>query len=390
MPKGGLSLIAEERAGEPQLAEPLAGVTPDDLFVITFTSGTTGRPKGVCHTVGSLVGAALAFNQANGVGPEHRYYHVLSMSYMAGLLNTLLCPFLAGAAVAVDEPFGPQSALRFWIAPRRYQLNTLWVVPTICTALLRLDRDSAGQDYCRRQVRLACVGTAPLPGRVRDEFEVKYGVPLYESYGLSETLFVAANVPGAVRRPGSVGSLLPGVELRATDDLGNPLPAAQDGEMQVRTPYRMAGYLDPACGRPVPPPGGPWFATGDIGYQGNDGCVFITGRKKDIIIRGGLNISPRGIEEVLLEYPAVQEAAVVGVPHAFYGEEVLAALQLRPGVELAGVQDELTTLCRRSLCPLAVPGRFVQVEDFPRTSTGKVSKAELRARLLASAEGVKL
>jgi long-chain acyl-CoA synthetase len=357
----------------------LDGVRRDDLFVITFTSGTTSRPKGVCHTVGSLFGAALAFNEANQVGPEHRYYHVLTMSYMAGLLNTLLCPYMAGGTTAVAQPYGPMSALRFWDTVIRYGLNTLWLVPTICSSLLRLDRSDEGRAYCREHVRLACVGTAPLPRRLQRDFEERYGTPLLESYGLSELLFVAANIPGGVGKPGSVGQLLQGVEARYESEAESQ-PAA-DGEIWVRTPYLMAGYLDPESGEPDRLPRDTWFATGDLGKQDTDGDLFITNRKKDIIIRGGVNLSPRSIEEVLLEHPAVQEAAVVGVPHEFYGEDAVAVLKLKPGHVFPAVKDSLTALCKQSLGAMAIPSRFVEMTELPKNTTGKVIKTELRTRL---------
>ncbi len=364
--------VAADDGGPSGGARPRAG----NPFVITFTSGTTSRPKGVCHTVGSLLGAAAAFNAAHGIGPDHRFLHVLNMGYMAGLLNTLLCPLLAGGSVVVGEPFGPQTALRFWDHPRRFGVNTLWLVPTICAALLRLDRDPDGPAFARANVRLACVGTAPLGGALRTEFERKYGIPLLESYGLSEVLFVAANRPDGVRQPGSVGPPLDGVRVRAVDDGENVIDG--EGELEVATPFAMAGYLDPSTGRPTPPP--LWFRTGDLGTIDPDGNLFITGRKKDLIIRGGINVSPRAVEEALCEHPAVADAAVVGVPHEFYGEEVVAFVQLRAGA-WPDLQAGLAAHCRPRLSPAAVPSRFVVAAELPRNSVGKVLKGDLKARL---------
>jgi long-chain acyl-CoA synthetase len=348
----------------------------DDLFAITFTSGTTARPKGVCHTVRSLLASALAFNHVNEIGPDHRYYHVLNMTYMAGFLNTLLCPFLAGASVVIDDPFGPQTALRFWQLPMRYEVNTLWLVPTICAALVRLDRSQPGRTYAQRAIRLACVGTAPLPRSLQEQFESKYGVPLLESYGLSEILFVSANVPSLPRKIGGVGRPLPGVEVRVET-------GAAVGELSVRTPFAMKNYLDPDTGMPSASPAEPWFSTGDIGEIDGDGYVFIRDRKKDLVIRGGINISPRSVEELLLQQPAVDEAAVVGVPHEFYGEDLVAVVKLKQGHALEAEKPRWDALCRAELGAHAIPGRCFAIDELPKNANGKINKVELRAWIQA-------
>jgi acyl-CoA synthetase (AMP-forming)/AMP-acid ligase II len=348
----------------------------DDLFVITFTSGTTSRPKGVCHAVGSMFGAAAAFNEVNEFGPHTRLYHVINMAYMAGILNTILCPFLAGGAIAVDSAFGAPVAVRFWQAPRRWNLNTLWLAPSMLAMLLKLDRDPAASEFCRERLLHACVGTAPLPQKLRHEFESRYGVRLLESYGLSETLFVAANTPRRATISGSVGRALPGVEIRVrSSDAAGP-----EGELEVRSPFQMSGYLDPETHHVVAAAPAEWFPTGDLGCVAKDGQVFITGRQKDLIIRGGVNVSPRGVEEALLLHDSIEEAAVIGVPHEFYGEEILAVVKLRTGFRLDQVRPGLLELCRQSVGKAASPSQFEAVSELPRTSTGKVKKSDLRER----------
>ncbi|MBI4346891.1 MAG: acyl--CoA ligase, partial [Elusimicrobia bacterium] len=273
----------------------------DDLLTIVFTSGTTARPKAVAHKVGSLFGNALAFNEAVGLGPEHRFLHLLPMSYSGGFFNQLISPFLAGASVVMTPGWGPRTPLDFWRLPREHGVNALWLTPTMAAALLRVDRDEEGRAWCREQVRLCNVGMAPLPARLKRDFEATYGVPLYESYGLSETLLVSANRPAEGAAPGSVGRPLAGVEVRI-----------QDGEVMIRTPHLMAGTLDLETGGLEASDSSAWFASGDLGELDRDGRLRITGRKKDVIIRAGLSVSPRAIEEELLTHEAVDEAAVVG------------------------------------------------------------------------------
>jgi long-chain acyl-CoA synthetase len=245
-------------------------------------------------------------------------------------------------------------------------------VPTILSTLLRVDRNSHGGEYCRQQVRLACCGTAPLPPKLKFEFETKYGVELLESYGLSETLFVSTNSFKAPRHPGSTGAVLPTVIVRIGDD----------GEVLIRTPTMMSGYLDFKTLQPDPATVSEWFPSGDLGTLDTEGNLYITGRKKDLIIRGGLNISPRHVEEVLMEHMAVAEAAVVGLPHEFYGEEVAAALRLNPGQSLDVVRPSLEAHAKANLSLAAVPSKWFELDDFPRNATGKVQKNQLRELLI--------
>jgi acyl-CoA synthetase (AMP-forming)/AMP-acid ligase II len=354
------------------------------LFSITFTSGTSALPKGVCHRVGSLLDNARTFNESLGLGPETRMLHVMTMGYMAGFLNTLLGPFMAGGTVVLAAAFNSRTPLAFWSGAREHGVNSVWLSPTMAAALVALDRDEPGRAYAREHLRVVCVGTAPLGGKIKQDFEDKYQVQLLESYGLSELLFVASNRPQLPQRRGSVGQLLPGVAVRILDDHGQPAveSGGTEGEIFVQTPQQMAGYLDYETSRPAPLPAGAWFATGDVGSVDSDGYLYITGRKKDLIIRGGTNISPRAIEEVLLGHEAVEQVAVVGVPHPFYGEAVVAAVILRPGRSLADEQASLRGLCEGRLSAGAVPARFVRVDSLPLSANGKVQKNVLRDRLL--------
>lgn len=362
---------------------PLEGVLPADALTIVFTSGTTAQPKGVVHRIADLVDNARLFNGFMGVGPENRFYGVLAMTYLGGYYNLLLLPFAAGASVVLAKTFSAATALDFWGPAARHGVNTLWLVPTIMAVVLEMDRDRKGEEFCRRSVRLALVGTAPLPARLRREFEGRYGLRLRENYALSETLFLSSESPAAPSREGASGRVLPGVQVTVLDEAGQPLPLGETGEVVVSTPFLMEGYLDAEGTGPTPIPPGAWFPTGDLGSLSATGDLFIVGRKKDLIIRGGVNVSPRRIEEAILACPDVVDAAVVGVPHRLYGEEIAAVVKLRQGARFEAVQADLAESLKVSLGQGSRPAYLVEIDDLPRTPTGKVRKNELRALLTA-------
>lgn len=362
------------------IGAPLDGVADDSQAIILFTSGTTGHPKGVVHPIASEFGNAVAFNDAMGFHADNRFLHIWPMAYSSGYLNTLLSPFMAGASVVLGCAFTAQTILSFWKPVIEYGANTLWLSPTMMASLLRLDRDEKGIAYCREKVTTVCVGTAPLALKLKNDFQQKYGVEALESYGLSELLIISANTPRHLRRANSVGRLLPGVELAIVDDAGGHIDG--EGDMVVRTPFSMSGYLDLETNQIHPIDRRAWFPTGDIGRVEADGNVFITGRKKDVIIRGGQNLSPRAIRDVLLNHPAVNDAVVVGIPHDFYGEEIAAALKLQPGMQLADEQSSILQHCRRHLSQAAVPTRLAQIDDFPTGPTGKILSREVKAQLM--------
>jgi long-chain acyl-CoA synthetase len=244
-----------------------------------------------------------------------------------------------------------------------------------------MDRDEDGWAYGRAHIKAVCAGTAPLPLKLKREFEAKYGVEALESYGLSELLIICANVPSHPRRDDSVGRLLDGVEFAVANDQGERQPNGGEGEILIRTPFAMMGYLDPDSGAVEPLGRDDWFPTGDIGLLADDGNVFITGRKKDLIIRGGQNLSPRAIRDVLLGHASVVDAIVVGLPHEFYGEEVAAAVKLQTGLDLADERPSILQHCRKQLSQPAVPTLIKQIDEFPTGPTGKVLTGEVRAWL---------
>jgi len=356
---------------------PLENADSEDLVAIMYTSGTSAKPKGLAHKVGRMFRNATAFASAQKIDEDSRFYLTLSMSYMGGLYNLLFLPFLCGASVVVDHVFDARSSLHFWEKAKNSKVNTLWMAPTVLSILLRMDRGRTGEEFCRTSVRHAFVGFAPLALKVKNEFESRYGVRLIENYGLSETLFVAARSHENNSAAGYVGNPLPEIELRIVNDARESVTRGTDGEVQILTPDLMAGYLD-ADGVLLETDSSTWFSTGDVGHLDEDGSLFITGRKKDLIIRGGVNISPAAIEEALMQVEGISEVAVVSIPHELYGEDIVAVLKLVAGVELEAILDSVMEHAKRNLALHQQPARYIAIDELPRTANGKVQKARLR------------
>jgi acyl-coenzyme A synthetase/AMP-(fatty) acid ligase len=356
---------------------PLETADVEDLVTIMYTSGTSAKPKGLAHKLGSMVRNANVFATAQQIDEDTRFYLTLSMAYMGGFYNLLVLPFLCGASVVVDHVFDARSSLHFWDKARNNHVNTLWLAPTVLSILLRMDRGRTGEEFCHSSVRHAFVGFAPLPLKVKHEFESRYGVRLIENYGLSETLFVAARTQDVVGGNGYVGEMLPGVALRVVNDDGKPVELDVEGEVQILTPDLMAGYLD-ADGTLMEMDASVWFSTGDVGHLDDSGSLFITGRKKDLIIRGGVNISPAAIEEELMHIKGVVDVAVVSIPHELYGEDIVAVLKLERGVELESMLDLVLGHAKRNLAQHQQPARYMAIDEFPRTANGKMKKARIR------------
>lgn len=356
---------------------PLETADGEDLVVIMYTSGTSAKPKGLAHKLGRMFRNATAFASTQGIDQDSRFYLTLSMSYMGGLYNLLLLPLLCGASVVVDHVFDARSSLNFWDKAKNNNVNSLWLAPTVLSILLRMDRGRIGEELCRSSVRRAFVGFAPLPLKVKNEFETRYGLHLIENYGLSETLFVAARSQEILGGNGYVGEALPGVKLRIVNDEEEFAAPGVDGEVQILTPDLMAGYLD-ADGNLLELDASVWFATGDVGHLDDQGSLCITGRKKDLIIRGGVNISPAAIEEALMHLDGIADVAVVSIPHELYGEDIVAVLKLDAGVELESILDLVVAHARRTLAQHQQPARYIAIDELPKTANGKVQKARIR------------
>lgn len=378
--KGLPTLIIDDQAliENQEKIIPSEYLDSENIAIIVYTSGTTSQPKGVIHTIADLVGNGLLFIDTLGITSANRFYNMLPMTYLGGYYNLLLIPYLAKASVVIANAFNPLSIIRFWDNIIKHEINTLWLVPTIMAILMEIDRSTTGAKYCREKVLLALVGTAPLPQKLKMDFEAKYGLQICENYALSETLFLTSHLPKQTAK--GVGKLLAQISLKIINKKGEEAKCNEEGEIAVCTPFIMNHYL--GMEHVFNKKHDEWFYTGDVGYIDNEGYLYITGRKKDLIIKGGVNISPAAIEEVIYKHVAVKECAALGIPHALSGEEVIAVVTLHADADFKSAREEILALCKQDLAAVQQPIDIVKIDELPHTFTGKIQKAKLRAWLI--------
>jgi long-chain acyl-CoA synthetase len=352
---------------------PAAGVArraDDDTAVILYTSGTTGQPKGAELTHANLSTNVEVFaTDLVRLGPEDVIFGGLPLFHSFGQTCGLNAAVSVGACLTLVPRFVPDKVLELLARDR---VTVLEAVPTMYVALLGADRDG----YDLSALRVCVSGGAALPVEVMRGFEQAFGSPILEGYGLSETSPVASfNHPGRVRKPGSIGTPIRGVQMRTVDERGKDVPDGEVGEIAIRGHNVMKGYWRRAEATAEAIPDG-WFRSGDLARVDSDGYFFIVDRRKDLIIRGGYNVYPREIEEVLYEHPAVAEAAVIGVPDAALGEEVGAAVVLKPGESATG--QEIQEYVKGQVAAYKYPRRVWLLEALPKGPTGKILKREIR------------
>lgn len=368
---------------------PSARRGPDELAAILYTSGTSGLPKGVELTHGNLqrdadaciahVGLDRAQNATGRAGPEHTFLGVVPLFHSTGLLATLIAPVTLGAKTVYTARFSPAGTIK---AIREHDVSVMVAVPSMYNALARV-KDAAPEDF--RGLFMPLSGGEPLPGRVRETFRERFGCELMEGYGLTETCGPACVNHPAAHRPGSVGKMLPGIEVRIADDDGNAQPQGQIGEIWIRGPVVFRAYHNLPADTATAKTADGFFRTGDLGMLDEDGFLFITGRKKDMLIVSGENVYPREIEETIARMPGIVEAAVVGRPDEMRGEVPVAFVIVAEGQEVSA--EAIRAHCRDAGLPnFKVPRDVHVVEDLPRSPTGKVLKRELSARLQAGVE----
>jgi long-chain acyl-CoA synthetase len=343
----------------------------DDTAVILYTSGTTGRPKGAELTHANLIkNAEVTGGDLLQIGADDVIFGGLPLFHSFGQTCTLNTAVAAGASLTVLPRFDPAEALRMLAD---HHATVFAGVPTMYSALLHVP-DRADHDVSA--LRVCVSGGAAMPVEVLRQFEDAFGCIVLEGYGLSETSPVASfNHPDRERKPGSIGTPIRGVEMRVVDEAGNGLPQGEVGEIAIRGHNIMKGYWHKpeATAEAISTDG--WFRTGDVGRADEDGYYYIVDRKKDLIIRGGYNVYPREIEEVLYEHPSVAEAAVIGMPDPELGEEVGAAVVLKPGASVSA--DELRTFVKAQVAAYKYPRRVWFVESLPKGPTGKILKREI-------------
>ena len=341
----------------------------DDEAIIIYTSGTTGKPKGCLLTHGNLLANARQITDWMGFGPEDRLLALMPLFHMNAVSVTTMTALYAGGMTIVSPKF---SASRFWEIIERYKVTSFGSVATMLSMLLNRADDTAQRRF--EHLRFAMCGSAPVPAEVLRRFEEAFGCLVIEGYGLSEsTCRSTFNPPSEKRRPGSCGQPI-GNEMAVFDANDNALPDNELGEIVLRGPNICKAYFkNPEATAKAFANG--WFHTGDIGYRDSDGFYHIADRKSDMIIRGGENIYPREIDDLLYTHPAVAAAAVIGVPDELYGEEVAAFVVLRPGTEAD--EDELIAFCKEHLADYKCPKTVRFLTEIPKGPTGKLLKREL-------------
>ncbi|EHN10961.1 Long-chain-fatty-acid--CoA ligase [Patulibacter medicamentivorans] len=356
-------------------AEPIAEVAQkagDDTAVVLYTSGTTGHPKGAeltHHSVGSNVEACLDLFRPT---EQDVFFGGLPFFHVFGQTATLNVAVAVGAEVTLLPRFDPTQALEI---VQRDKVSIFMGVPTMHGAILHHPKRT---DYDTSSLRLFVSGGSALPVEVLKGVKDAFATPILEGYGLSETSPVASfsriDLP---QKPGSIGVPISGVEMRLVDDAGVEVPVGEVGELQIKGPNVMKGYWrnPEATANAIDEDG--WFSSGDMAKKNEDGFYFIVDRKKDLIIRGGYNVYPREVEEVLYEHPAVSEAAVIGLPHESLGEEVGAAVALKAGQQVS--EDELQAFVKEQVAAYKYPRRVWIVEELPKGPTGKILKRQISA-----------
>jgi len=374
--QAGAELIVVDEVGFPDL---LASVLPDDVVadrdstdtaVILYTSGTTGQPKGAELTHGNLISnTEVARTDIVRARPEDVIFGGLPLFHVFGQTVALNVAVAAGACLTLLPRFDPAHALRI-IAGHR--VTVFEGVPTMYVALLH-QPDRA--DYDVSTLRMCISGGAALPVEVLRGFEEAFGSAVLEGYGLSETSPVASfNHPGRERKPGSIGTPIRDVEMRVVDNADHEVPKGEVGEIVIRGPNVMKGYWNRPDATAEAIRDG-WFHSGDLARVDEDGYFRIVDRKKDMIIRGGYNVYPREIEEILYEHPAVAEAAVIGLPHPALGEEVGAAVALKPGAAVSA--EELRDYVKGQVAAYKYPRHVWMVDVLPKGPTGKIQKRDI-------------
>ncbi|MEW6735381.1 MAG: AMP-binding protein, partial [Acidobacteriota bacterium] len=298
---------------------------------------------------------------------------ILPLFHVNGQVATILIPLQAGASLILTEGFSPKT---FFDNVTRYRATTFSGVPTVYSILLNLpDRDK----YDLSSLRLCICGAAPMPVEVFTQFEKVFKTIIIEGYGLSEgTCVSTVNPVDGQRKIGSIGLPVPGQEVKIFDDQDRELDVDEIGEIVVRGSNVMAGYYKNELATAETLRNG-WLHTGDLGRRDRDGYIYIVGRKKEMIIRGGENIYPKEIEEILYRHEAIQEAAVIAIPDPIWGEEVAAAIILKDGAQAHS--DDIIAYCRAHLADYKCPRRVFFCQQFPKTATGKIQKNRLIEQL---------
>lgn len=357
--------LTEESAKQQRVEELLSNVDFEKPYMVTYTSGSTGVAKGVIHSLKNLFLSAVTFGETVGFDKDSVVCHTMPMTYMAGILNTIFMPFIMHSKIVLFPRFSVMTAISFWKNVRELEVNTFWLSPTMLNILLTVDRKGDIAEYFKERKSTFCIGTAPLFPQLKQQFEAKYGVSLLQSYGLSETLFISTRIPGKEAEDNSVGTVLDKVNLKFPES----------GEILIDVPWMYLGYSNENTADYFEDK---YYLSGDLGKV-EDNNLYITGRKKDLIIRGGMNISPKQIEEVLLDENYVKECAVASVVEN--NEEcILCWYVLKEKIE--NVPVTLNRIIIDRLGKAYKVDKFIEVKEIPKNLNGKTDKEKLKKEYL--------
>lgn len=341
------------------------------------TSGTTGEAKAMAFDGNVLWSSGYHFGEFYNLKKLNlRIWNYLPISYLGGLFNLCLIPLAMGGSIVITEPFNGKTFLNFWQTVAKYEINSLWFVPTIIKGLLSIADIIKHSRREADNIKIAFLGTAPIDLQTKERFEKLFKIRLFENFALSETTFFAAETEEVVRqrKESCVGSILPYTEVK----IEKMTPYEEWGEIKVKTPFLFLGYLD-HCGKiyRVTDEEG-FFATGDHGYINEQGLLFLKGRREDVIKKGGLFVSLREIEALVNGFPEVDELAAVRVPHEFYGESYVLFAKARQTQDSKKIKEQLEFWLHSNLVKYKWPQEVVMVDNLIKTSSGKIKKGALQ------------
>jgi len=359
---------SESSSAARQLADHGVSISQEHLAVLVYTSGTTGKPKGAMLTHGNLIAAIEMKRAILDFTSSDRILAVLPLCHIYGLTVVMLGMVSQGGGMVIVEKFDPEVVLK------TIENRGVTVMPAVPAMYQFLSLELEKNSYDLSSLRYGLCGAAPLDAELLKRLDDQLGVPVLEGYALTETTCIATLTPlRGPRKFGSVGPKVPGIQLVVVDANLRPLPAGKEsiGQVAIKGPNVMQGYYkQPEASAECLRDG--LFLTGDLGYFDEDGYLYISGRTKEMIIRGGQNVYPREVETAIMRLENVLEVAVIGVPDKFMGERVKAVVVPRPGSRLT--EDEVKDFCSQVLAPYKVP-KIVELRDaLPRNSTGKVLK----------------
>lgn len=362
----------------PEMTAPLHDVSKDDHALLMYTSGTTGLPKGVVHTQASLLAGGWTTAVAHALTPDDRALCVLPLYHINGLCVTLIAPLVSGGSVIVSPKF---SRSRFWDDCQVFEATWFSVVPTIISHLLH---DSITPDVATtKRLRFGRSASAPLSAEMQRAFEDRFGIPIVETMGLTETAaqILSNPLPPGLRKIGSPGIAF-GNDVALING-GHICQAGETGEIAVRGANVMSLYFrnEKATLETFTTDG--WMLTGDLGHMDEDGYVFVTGRRKELIIKGGENIAPREIDDALYAHKDVVEAAAFARPCKTYGQRVEAAVALSNGSK--ATPDELVRLCQSKLGAFKAPDCIYILPELPKGPSGKIQRLKIEKMVSVTA-----